>query len=242
MSKLQDRAFPCICMLFIPQMKTMVRSAQLHSETWSHWVRANTHKLFTKAKHSQLHDKELRQSSGYWMWKFDNLLTAYDLQHTICIQIHSHLLKTCSGHAEMNSIHRFVFNKFPTGINGSLCTTMPATWPNDKQFLVTVRSSGKERNEDVLESSWWMSSAKLGSSPHQKSQSSRRPGVWCRRHTLSTSAFRHRLKLHRMGSSSVTGKRMGDEVGPCHTKHFHLMPVRSAWGQKETETGTVSTL
>ena len=84
--------------------------------------------------------------------------------------------------------------------------------------------------EPLLESSWWMSSAKLGSSPHQKSQSSLRPGVWWRRHTLSTSAFKQRLKLHRMGSSSVTGKTMGDEVGPCHTKQRHLMPVRSACG------------
>lgn len=81
---------------------------------------------------------------------------------------------------------------------------------------------------DIHDRSWWTSSAKLGSSPHQKIQSSRRPGVWCLRQTLSTSAFRQRLKLHRMGSSSVTGKRMGDEVGPCHTKHFHLIPVRSA--------------
>lgn len=79
-----------------------------------------------------------------------------------------------------------------------------------------------------LKSSLWMSSAKLGSSPHQKSQSSRRPGVWCRRHTLSTSAAMHRLKLHKMGSSSVTGKRMGDEVGPSHTKRRHLIPVKSA--------------
>lgn len=73
-----------------------------------------------------------------------------------------------------------------------------------------------------------MSSAKLGSSPHQKSQSSRRPGVWCLRHTLRTSTARHRLKLHRIGSSSVTGNRMGDEVGPCHTNRLHLIPVRSA--------------
>lgn len=78
-------------------------------------------------------------------------------------------------------------------------------------------------------SSWWMRSAKFGSSPHQKSQSSRRPCRWLRRHTLSTSAFRQRLKLHRMGSSSVTGKSIGAEVGPCHTNLFHLIPVRSAW-------------
>lgn len=91
------------------------------------------------------------------------------------------------------------------------------------------------KQADVHDRSWWTSSAKLGSSPHQKIQSSRRPGVWCLRHTLSTSAFRQRLKLHRMGSSSVTGKRMGDEVGPCHTKHFHLIPVRSAWRQRERE-------
>ncbi len=54
-------------------------------------------------------------------------------------------------------------------------------------------------------SSWWMRAEKLGSSPHQKSQSSRRPCLWLRLHTLSTSAFRQRLKLQRMGSSSVTG-------------------------------------
>lgn len=91
------------------------------------------------------------------------------------------------------------------------------------------------KDAHIHDRSWWTSSAKLGSSPHQKIQSSRRPGVWCLRHTLSTSAFRQRLKLHRMGSSSVTGKRMGDEVGPCHTKHFHLIPVRSAWRQRERE-------
>lgn len=80
----------------------------------------------------------------------------------------------------------------------------------------------------LLESSLWISSAKLGSSPHQKSQSSLRPGVWCRLHTLSTSAARHRLKLHRIGSSSVTGNRMGDEVGPCQTNRRHFIPVKSA--------------
>lgn len=79
-----------------------------------------------------------------------------------------------------------------------------------------------------LDSSLWISSAKLGSSPHQKSQSSLRPGVWCLLQTLSTSAAMHRLKLHRMGSSSVTGKRMGEEVGPCHTKRLHFIPVKSA--------------
>lgn len=100
----------------------------------------------------------------------------------------------------------------------------------------TVRKTCQFNKEaDVHDRSWWTSSAKLGSSPHQKIQSSRRPGVWCLLHTLSTSAFRQRLKLHRMGSSSVTGKRMGDEVGPCHTKHFHLIPVRSAWRQRERE-------
>lgn len=31
-----------------------------------------------------------------------------------------------------------------------------------------------------------------------------------------------------MGSSSVTGKSIGAEVGPCHTYCFHLIPVRSA--------------
>ncbi len=77
-------------------------------------------------------------------------------------------------------------------------------------------------------SSWWMSSEKLGSSPHQKSQSSRRPCLWLRLHTLSTSALRQRLKLQRMGSSSVTGNRMGAEVGPCHTYLFHFIPVKSA--------------
>lgn len=82
-------------------------------------------------------------------------------------------------------------------------------------------------------SSWWMRSAKLGSSPHQKSQSSLRPCRWLRRHTLNTSALRQRLKLHKIGSSSVTGKRMGAEVGPCHTYLFHLIPVRSACGTRE---------
>ncbi len=77
-------------------------------------------------------------------------------------------------------------------------------------------------------SSWWMRAEKLGSSPHQKSQSSRRPCLWLRLHTLSTSAFRQRLKLQRMGSSSVTGNRMGAEVGPCHTYLFHFIPVKSA--------------
>lgn len=86
-------------------------------------------------------------------------------------------------------------------------------------------------------SSWWMRSAKFGSSPHQKSQSSRRPCRWLRRHTLSTSAFRQRLKLHSMGSSSVTGNSIGAEVGPCHTKLFHLIPVRSAWHTREREGG-----
>lgn len=86
-------------------------------------------------------------------------------------------------------------------------------------------------------SSWWMRSAKLGSSPHQKSQSSLRPCRWLRRHTLSTSAFKQRLKLHRMGSSSVTGKRMGAEVGPCHTNLFHLIPVKSACKTREGEEG-----
>lgn len=80
----------------------------------------------------------------------------------------------------------------------------------------------------LLESSLWISSAKLGSSPHQKSHSSLRPGVWCLLHTLSTSAARHRLKLHKIGSSSVTGKRMGEEVGPCHTNRLHFIPVKSA--------------
>lgn len=82
-------------------------------------------------------------------------------------------------------------------------------------------------------SSWWMRSAKFGSSPHQKSQSSRRPCLWLRRHTLSTSAFRQRLKLHRMGSSSVTGNSIGAEMGPCHTNLFHLIPVRSACNTRE---------
>lgn len=86
-------------------------------------------------------------------------------------------------------------------------------------------------------SSWWMRSAKFGSSPHQKSQSSRRPCRWLRRHTLSTSAFRQRLKLHRMGSSSVTGNSIGAEVGPCHTNLFHLIPVRSAWHTGEEQGG-----
>lgn len=86
-------------------------------------------------------------------------------------------------------------------------------------------------------SSWWMRSAKFGSSPHQKSQSSRRPCRWLRRQTLSTSAFRQRLKLHRMGSSSVTGNSIGAEVGPCHTNLFHLIPVRSAWHKREGEGG-----
>lgn len=67
------------------------------------------------------------------------------------------------------------------------------------------------------ERSWWIRSAKLGSSPHQNIQSSLRPGLWSRRQTLSTSALRQRLKLLRMGSSSVTGNRMGADVGPCHT-------------------------
>lgn len=31
-----------------------------------------------------------------------------------------------------------------------------------------------------------------------------------------------------MGSSSVTGKRIGADVGPCHTYRFHLIPVKSA--------------
>ena len=77
--------------------------------------------------------------------------------------------------------------------------------------------------------SWWMRSAKLGSSPHQKSQSSRRPCLWLLFHTLSTSERRQRPKLPRMGSSSVTGNSMGAEVGPCHTYRLHFMPVRSAW-------------
>lgn len=81
-------------------------------------------------------------------------------------------------------------------------------------------------------SSLWMSSEKLGSSPHQKSQSSRRPCLWLRLHTLSTSALRQRLKLQRMGSSSVTGNSMGAEVGPCHTNLFHFIPVKSAWEKK----------
>lgn len=84
-----------------------------------------------------------------------------------------------------------------------------------------------------LDSSLWISSAKLGSSPHQKSQSSLRPGEWCLLQTLSTSAAMHRLKLDRMGSSSVTGKRMGEEVGPCHTKRLHFIPVKSACGGRE---------
>lgn len=82
-------------------------------------------------------------------------------------------------------------------------------------------------------SSWWMRSAKFGSSPHQNSQSSRRPCRWLRRQTQSTSAFRQRLKLHRMGSSSVTGNSIGAEVGPCHTNLFHLIPVRSACNRDE---------
>ncbi|TNN59876.1 hypothetical protein EYF80_029925 [Liparis tanakae] len=51
-----------------------------------------------------------------------------------------------------------------------------------------------------------------GERTRQKSQSSLRPGVWCLLHTLSTSAVRHRLKLHKIGSSSVTGKRIGEEL------------------------------
>lgn len=81
---------------------------------------------------------------------------------------------------------------------------------------------------NLLKSSLWISSAKLGSSPHQKSQSSLRPGVWCLLQTLNTSAAKHRLKLHKIGSSSVTGKRIGEEVGPCHTKRRHFIPVKSA--------------
>lgn len=90
-----------------------------------------------------------------------------------------------------------------------------------------------QRSGYSLDSSLWISSAKLGSSPHQKSQSSLRPRVWCLLQTLSTSAAMHRLKLHRMGSSSVTGKRMGEEVGPCHTKRLHFIPVKSACGRQE---------
>lgn len=99
--------------------------------------------------------------------------------------------------------------------------TCPSHQIND--MVLRVRRGGP-----LPVSSWWMRSAKLGSSPHQKSQSSLRPCRWLRRHTLSTSALRQRLKLHRMGSSSVTGKTMGAEVGPCHTNLFHLIPVKSA--------------
>lgn len=77
--------------------------------------------------------------------------------------------------------------------------------------------------------SWWIRSAKLGSSPHQNIHSSLLPGLWSRRQTPSTSALRQRLKLLKMGSSSVTGNRIGAEVGPCHTYLFHLIPVKSAW-------------
>ena len=95
------------------------------------------------------------------------------------------------------------------------------------------RRTHPQRSGYSLDSSLWMSSAKLGSSPHQKSQSSLRPGVWCLLQTLSTSAAMHRLKLHRMGSSSVTGKRMGEDVGPCHTKRLHFIPVKSACRGRE---------
>lgn len=80
-----------------------------------------------------------------------------------------------------------------------------------------VRNQPWARPKLLPERSWWIRSAKLGSSPHQNIQSSLRPGRWSRRHTLSTSALRQRLKLLRMGSSSVTGNRMGADVGPCHT-------------------------
>lgn len=82
--------------------------------------------------------------------------------------------------------------------------------------------------------SWWIRSAKLGSSPHQNIHNSLLPGLWSRRQTPSTSALRQRLKLLKMGSSSVTGNRIGAEVGPCHTYLFHLIPVKSAW-RKESE-------
>lgn len=72
----------------------------------------------------------------------------------------------------------------------------------------------------------------MGSSPHQNIHNSLLPGLWSRRQTPSTSALRQRLKLLKMGSSSVTGNRIGAEVGPCHTYLFHLIPVKSAWGKE----------
>ena len=72
----------------------------------------------------------------------------------------------------------------------------------------------------------------MGSSPLQNIHNSLLPGLWSRRQTPSTSALRQRLKLLKMGSSSVTGNRMGAEVGPCHTYRFHLIPVKSAWGKE----------
>lgn len=95
-------------------------------------------------------------------------------------------------------------------------------------LFIQINGTSVYAKEFPPASSLWMRSAKFGSSPHQKSQSSLRPCCWHLLHTLSISAFRQRLKLHRMGSSSVTGKRIGAEVGPCHTNLFHLIPVKSA--------------
>lgn len=114
-------------------------------------------------------------------------------------------------------------------------STLPAIFYSHHSFFPKLHALKCMPRSPPPASSWWMRSAKLGSSPHQKSQSSLRPCRWLRRHTLSTSAFRQRLKLHRMGSSSVTGKTMGAEVGPCHTNLFHLIPVKSACKTRERE-------
>ncbi len=52
-------------------------------------------------------------------------------------------------------------------------------------------------------SSWWMSSEKLGSSPHQKSQSSRRPCLWLRLHT-------QHIRLKTTAEAAEDGVLLGD--------------------------------
>lgn len=138
-------------------------------------------------------------------------------------QHHTFKLSSLSGH-DTTEDELYIFSVISTKLeNTRVKERIPyADWTKSSNSLLPARS-------------WWIRSAKLGSSPHQNIHSSLRPGLWSRRQTLSTSAFRQRLKLLRMGSSSVTGKRIGADVGPCHTYRFHLMPVKSAWGKRKNK-------
>lgn len=103
-----------------------------------------------------------------------------------------------------------------------------------KSFFTGKRGGGWEAKSGLLCSSRWMTSTRLGSSPHQNIQSSLQSGLTSRRHTHSRLACRQRMKLSRMGSSWAGAEMMGPQ-SPWPSKLYlrHLMPVSSAYGKQK---------